>query len=104
MNGVFDLAIHNYGKEKLIGSAHIEIPDALTAAWVDNLQRAITSKVLADTGIEMLGITIYAVNSSDTEAVGHAGIHSENRRGKPDDPGCARLLPGSGGQNDQLRR
>ena len=69
VNGVFDLAIHNYGKEKLIGSAHIEIPDALTAAWVDNLQRAITSKVLADTGIEMLGITIYAVNSSDTETV-----------------------------------
>ena len=66
---VFDLAIHNYGKQTLIGSAHIEIPDGLTAAWVDNLQRAITKKVFRDTGIQMLGITIYAVNSKDVEAI-----------------------------------
>lgn len=66
---VFDLTIHNYGPEKLIGSAHIAIPDSLTAAWVDNLQRAITKKVYEDTGVEMLGITIYAVNSTDTEAI-----------------------------------
>ena len=66
---VFDITIHNYGPEKLIGSAHIAIPDSLTAAWVDNLQRAITKKVYEDTGVEMLGITIYAVNSTDTEAI-----------------------------------
>jgi len=65
----FDITIHNYGPEKLIGSAHIAIPDSLTAAWVDNLQRAITKKVYEDTGVEMLGITIYAVNSADTEAI-----------------------------------
>ena len=69
VDGVFDITIHNYGTEKLIGSAHIEVPDGLTAAWVDNLQRAITKKVLEDTGIEMLGITIYAVNSTDEEAI-----------------------------------
>lgn len=66
---VFDLTIHNYGKEKIIGSAHIEVPDTLTAMWIDNLQRAISRKVLADTGIEMLGITIYAVNSRDREGI-----------------------------------
>lgn len=69
VDGVFDVTIHNYGKEKLLGSAHIEVPDGLTAAWVDNLQRAITKKVLEDTGVEMLGITIYAENSRDKEAI-----------------------------------
>lgn len=45
------------------------MPDTLTAMWIDNLQRAISRKVLADTGIEMLGITIYAVNTRDREGI-----------------------------------
>ena len=65
----FDLIIHNYGKEKLIGSAHIEVPDVLRAGWVDNLQRSITEKVLEDTGVELLGVTIYALNSKDEEVI-----------------------------------
>jgi cation diffusion facilitator family transporter len=69
VEGVFDLVIHSYGREKLIGSASIEVADSLTAAWIDNLQRAIAQKVMEDTGVEMLGLTIYAVNSKDEEAV-----------------------------------
>lgn len=67
VDGVFDLVIHNYGKEKLYGSAHIEVADVLTAAWIDNLQRAVTNKVFEDTGVEMLGLTIYAENSRDED-------------------------------------
>ncbi len=77
VDGVFDLVIHNYGKEKLIGSAHIEVPDVLTAGWIDNLQRAITRKVQQDTGVELLGLTIYAENSRDTEAI---QVHEEVRK------------------------
>ena len=44
------------------------MPESLTAGWIDNLQRSVSEKVLADTGVEMLGLTIYAVNSSDQEA------------------------------------
>ncbi len=69
IDGVFDLVIHNYGKEKLYGSAHVEVADVLTAAWIDNLQRAVAAKVLRDTGVEMLGLTIYAENSRDPEAI-----------------------------------
>ena len=69
VDGVFDLTVHNYGRQKLIGSAHIEVSDQLRASWIDNLQRAITRRVLADTGVEMMGITIYAVNSRDREAI-----------------------------------
>ena len=66
---MFDLVIHNYGKEKLIGSACIEVPDALTSGWIDNLQRAVTAKVLEENGVELLGLSIYAVNSKDSDAV-----------------------------------
>lgn len=68
VDGVFDLVIHNYGKERLIGSAHIEVPDVLTAGWIDNLKRSITRKVSKETGVELMGLTIYAVNSRDAEA------------------------------------
>lgn len=70
VDGVYDVVIHNYGRDKLYGSAHVELPDAFSAGWIDNLQRAITSKVRVDTGVEMLGITIYAENSKDAEAMG----------------------------------
>ena len=61
--GVYDIALHSYGKERMIGSAHIEIPEELKVAWIDNLQRAIAHKVYEDTGVEMMGVSVYAVNS-----------------------------------------
>ena len=69
VEGVYDLVIHNYGKEMKLGSAHIEIADSYKASWIDNLQRAIAAKVRAETGIEMLGITIYAVNSTNEKVI-----------------------------------
>lgn len=68
VDGVFDIVIHNYGKEKLVGSAYAEVPDVLTAGWIDNLQRAVAAKVYKDTGVELMGLSIYAVNSKDREA------------------------------------
>lgn len=69
--GVYDIALHSYGRERMIGSAHIEIPEKLKAAWIDNLQRAISRKVYEDTGVEMMGVSVYAVNSrhSNTEEI-----------------------------------
>lgn len=63
IDGVYDIAIHSYGKERLIGSAHIEVSDQLTVAWIDNLQRAVIRKVKEDTGVEMMGLSIYAINT-----------------------------------------
>ena len=44
------------------------MPDALSAGWIDNLQRAVSDKVYRDTGVELMGLSIYAVNSRDKEA------------------------------------
>ena len=65
VNGAYDLILHNYGPERLIGSVHIEVSDALTAHRLDELERAITRKVYAETGIVMTGISVYAMNTDD---------------------------------------
>ena len=69
VKGVYDLIIHNYGSERLIGSAHVEIPDTLTAVEIDALDRVIAKKVYIDTGITMGGISVYSTNTADEISV-----------------------------------
>ena len=69
VEGIYQIVIHNYGRDHLIGSAHIEVSDRFTVSWIDNLQRAITRKVREDTGVEMLGLSIYAINTRSKEAI-----------------------------------
>ena len=69
IEGVYDIVIHSYGKEKLYGSAHIEVSDRYTVAWVDNLQRAVRRNVRRDTGVEMLGLSICAINTRSEKAI-----------------------------------
>ncbi|SKA66621.1 cation diffusion facilitator family transporter [Eubacterium uniforme] len=69
VHGVYDLVVHNYGPDRFIGSAHIEVDDTLSANRIDGLMRKIADKVLNDTGILMTGISIYAKNTTDEKAV-----------------------------------
>lgn len=69
IEGVYDIVIHSYGKDRQLGSAHVEISDQFTVAWVDNLQRAVTRKVLEETGVEMLGLSVYARNTQSREVM-----------------------------------
>ncbi len=62
--GTYDLILHHYGPEKIIGSAHIEVPDELTAREIHLLTRKITEDVFHEFGI-LLTIGIYAANSDD---------------------------------------
>ena len=66
--GVYDLVIHNYGPDTLVGSAHIEIPDTMTADEIDKLLRTITERVYLSHGIAMTGLSIYSMNTKDDEA------------------------------------
>lgn len=68
VHGAYDLVIHNYGPEKLLGSVHIELPDTMTIEQADALERAITQKVYQDHGVAMTGISVYAMNTKDDEA------------------------------------
>ncbi len=68
VQGVYDLIIHNYGPQLLVGSMHITVDASMTAAELDRLEREITQMVYLQTGVGMGGISIYADNSSDEEA------------------------------------
>ncbi len=68
VSGAYDLVIHNYGPEQLLGSVHIELPDTMTVEEADTLEREITQKVFDEHGVIMTGISLYAVNTRDGEA------------------------------------
>ena len=69
--GAYDLILHSYGPELLMGSVHIEVADTMTAAALDQLERDITDQVAEETGVILTGISIYSVNTAD-DAVARA--------------------------------
>ena len=68
VSGVYDLAVHNYGPDSLIGSVHIEVPDYMRADELDGLMREIVDKVSAECGVRLTGISVYGRNTNHDEA------------------------------------
>ena len=62
--GAYDLTLHRYGPEKIIGSVHVELPDDMTAREIHGLTRSITEDVYLNYGI-VLTVGIYASNTAD---------------------------------------
>ena len=78
VSGAYDLILHAYGPEKLIGSVHLEVPDTLTAPELDALERRMTADIYMKYNVLLTGISVYSVNRSDpeTDELFHA-IHDE---------------------------
>ena len=69
VRGAYDLALHHYGPDRIIGSVHVEVPDEMTARQIHHLTRRIAEGVYADFGI-VLTVGIYASNTgSDLSSV-----------------------------------
>ncbi len=64
--GAYDLALHRYGPERIIGSVHIEVPDEMTAREIHGLTRELMEDVFNNFGI-VLTVGIYASNTVDPE-------------------------------------
>lgn len=62
VHGVYDLAIHNYGPNKIIASAHIELDDDLKTREIHRLSRKIEVQIFEKYGIIMT-IGVYASNN-----------------------------------------
>ena len=67
VTGAYDLILHSYGPEDLIGSVHVEVPDTLTADELDAMERRIVHRVFQAHGVVLTGISIYATNTKDPE-------------------------------------
>ncbi|MCR5675127.1 MAG: cation diffusion facilitator family transporter [Lachnospiraceae bacterium] len=68
VGGAYDLILHNYGPDMLIGSVHIEVPDTMNAAQIDGLARKIEGAVYEKYGVILTGVGIYSVNTTNEEA------------------------------------
>ncbi len=64
VEGAYDLLLHNYGPDGMMGSIHIQIPDDMTAKQIHILTRDIEMKVYKELNI-LLTVGIYASNNSD---------------------------------------
>lgn len=67
--GAYDVVLNNYGPEALSGSAHIEIPDSLTADEIDTLTRKIAATVFEKHQVLLHAIGVYSTNTRDPKIV-----------------------------------
>ncbi|MBQ7074214.1 hypothetical protein IJM86_04025 [bacterium] len=63
IQGVYDLTVHNYGPNKMIATAHIQIPDEMLAKDLHMLTKKIQTEIFTQYGI-VLTLGIYAANQS----------------------------------------
>ena len=66
--GVYDVVLHNYDPDTLIGSLHIEVLDTYTAGELDELERKIMKAAYDKDHVILAGISVYARNSKDDRA------------------------------------
>ena len=64
VNGAYDLILHRYGPERIIGSVHIEVPDELTARDIHSLSYSISQDIYINYNI-ILTVGIYASNTAN---------------------------------------
>ena len=65
--GVYDLIFHDYGPDRLNCSAHVEVPDTLTAEEIDSIQRKAAMKLYQEQNIILTALSVYSVNTRDEE-------------------------------------
>jgi cation diffusion facilitator family transporter len=68
VRGAYDLVLHNYGPDSYHGSAHIEVPDTMTADELDQLIRRIMVEVYQKHEVVLTAIGVYSYNTKDPEA------------------------------------
>lgn len=69
VEGVYDLVLHNYGPTEIMGSAHIQVRDDMTAKEIHKLTKKIQIRMYNEFGI-IFTIGIYASNSDKEEYIG----------------------------------
>ena len=63
------MVLNNYGPNRWNGSLHIEVPDTLAVADLDQLLREIAIKVIRTHQVLLTAIGVYSVNTKDKEVV-----------------------------------
>ena len=67
VQGAYDLVLHRYGADRMIGSVHVELPDEISAREIHRLTHDIMEEVRRNYGI-VLTVGIYASNTASEES------------------------------------
>lgn len=67
--GAYDLILNDYGPDIYLGSIHIEVPDYMTAAEIDDLTRKISKDVYKKHSVIMTAIGIYSINTQNKRII-----------------------------------
>ena len=65
VSGAYDLILHNYGPNTIVGSVHVEVPGDMTALDLDAMQRRIAKRVFEKHGVIMAATGVYAIDTSE---------------------------------------
>lgn len=68
IKGAYDLVLHDYGPDRLIGSIHVEIPDYYSADQLDELTRKIQYEVRMKEHVILTTVGFYAQNTKNDSA------------------------------------
>lgn len=68
VRGAYDLILDNYGPDKNYASVHLELPDTMTVAEVDELTRRAQERVYRGTGVVLASVGVYSYNTGDDES------------------------------------
>jgi len=66
VHGVFDIILHNYGPNVLIGSLHVNVYDTMSAYEIHGLTRRISEQMYAKHGIIMT-VGVYAIATGENK-------------------------------------
>jgi cation diffusion facilitator family transporter len=64
VHGVFDIILHNYGPDVLIGSLHVNVYDTMNAHEIHGLTRSISERMFEQHGIIMT-VGVYAIATGE---------------------------------------
>lgn len=65
--GTYDLILFNYGPDKYYATVHLELPDTMSVAEVDQLTRRLQLKVYKKMEIILIGVGVDYYNTKDDE-------------------------------------
>lgn len=60
--GAYDLILHSYGPETMMGSIHVEVPEDMDAKSIDKLERMVSKEVFARHNVILTAVGIYSTN------------------------------------------
>ncbi|MCR5277738.1 MAG: cation diffusion facilitator family transporter [Bacteroidales bacterium] len=66
VHGVYDIILHNYGPDVMIGSLHVSVDDVMTAQDIHGLTRKISIQMFQQHGIVMT-VGVYAVATGENQ-------------------------------------